>query len=73
MTGKSDRGRNTSGNREESMKESGEDAFGGKKSVRGSDPAQEEQDPASSGTVPLGGESAEGDDQKESGGIEGTA
>jgi hypothetical protein len=73
MTDKSTAGRNTSGNREESMKESGDDAFGGKKSVRGTDSTKEEQDPASSGTVPLGGESSEGGDQKESGGVEGTA
>ena len=75
----------TSGNREESMTESGKDAFGDKSAVRNPDstsqgdgaPESDEnsrlgrQRSDSSGTTPLGGESSNSGDLKEPGGVEG--
>lgn len=55
-------GRPTSGSREESMTESGDDAFG----------HDGEQRPGESGTTPLGGESKESGDRTGPGGVEGT-
>ncbi|MGK2961801.1 MAG: hypothetical protein ACSLFK_06580 [Gemmatimonadaceae bacterium] len=55
-------GRPTSGNREESMTESGDDAFG----------RDGEQRPRESGTTPLGGESKDAGDRTGPGGVEGT-
>lgn len=53
----------TSGNREESMVESDDDAFG----------RTGRQNPASSGTESLGGESDDAADRRSSGGVEGTS
>lgn len=69
----------TSGNREESMTESGKDAFGRGSAVRnpdssgqgGSSSADGTQDPADSGTTPLGGETPDSGDRKGPGGVEG--
>lgn len=77
----------TSGNREESMEESGNDAFGEKKPVRDApsqgdgssktgkpgeaDEKKGDLDPATSGTTSLGGESSDGDALKGPGGVEG--
>jgi len=70
----------TSGNREESMKESGKDAFGRGSAVRnpdsseqgdGSEGTEGSQSPADSGTTSLGGESAESADRRGPGGVEG--
>lgn len=76
----------TSGNREESMEQTGNDAFGSAKPVRdvtsqsdgstetgkpGERDPQAEQDPASSGTSSLGGEPRDGDALKGAGGVEG--
>lgn len=81
------KGTPTSGNREESMEESGNDAFGGKKPVRDAtsqgdgssktgkpgeaDEEKGDLDPATSGTASLGGEPHEGDALKGPGGVEG--
>ena len=54
----------TSGNREESMRESGKDAFGDKSAARN-------PNTASSGTTGLGGESSNGDRIEGPGGVEG--
>ena len=54
----------TSGNREESMRESGKDAFGDKSAVRN-------PNTASSGTTGLGGESSDADRIEGPGGVEG--
>ena len=54
----------TSGNREESMNDSGKDAFSGGKSVRGTSTS-------SSGTTGLGGESRDSDRIEGPGGVEG--
>ena len=54
----------TSGNREESMNDSGKDAFSGKTPVRGSSTS-------SSGTTSLGGESRDSDRTQGAGGVEG--
>lgn len=75
---KADRAR-TSGNREESMTESGRDAFGRGSAVRNPDSTEQgdgstetgRQDPADSGTTPLGGESSDSGDRKGPGGVEG--
>ena len=75
---KADRTR-TSGNREESMTESGKDAFGRGSAVRNPDSTEQgdgsseqgNQDPAESGTTPLGGESPDSGDRKGPGGVEG--
>jgi hypothetical protein len=74
----------TSGNREESMTESGEDAFGDDSPIRNTDSeslrdssqagdaAQPgKQRPGSSGTTSLGGDSGDAADRKEPGGVEG--
>ena len=69
----------TSGNREESMKESGDDAFGenarrDRKSSSQADGSKSgEQDPASSGTTPMSGETADSNDRQSPGGVEGTS
>lgn len=79
----------TSGNREESMTESGEDEFGKGRVVRDPDPSgkgDEESDatktsgagtlgqtPASSGTTSLGGEPRGGNPEPGPGGVEGEA
>jgi len=69
----------TSGNREESMNDSGKDAFG-KKSPQPDRGAatqadgtkrDDELDPASSGTTSLGGESRAANERPGAGGIEG--
>jgi len=54
----------TSGNREESMRESGKDAFGDKSAARN-------PNTASSGTTGLGGESSSSDRIESPGGVEG--
>jgi hypothetical protein len=54
----------TSGNREESMSDSGKDAFNSKNPVRGSSTS-------SSGTTGLGGESRDADRIEGPGGVEG--
>ncbi len=54
--------RATSGSREESMTESGDDAFG----------RDGEQRPGESGTTPLGGESKDSGNRTGPGGVEGT-
>ena len=54
----------TSGNREESMRESGKDAFGDKSAAR--NPSS-----ASSGTTSLSGESSDADSLTGPGGVEG--
>lgn len=70
----------TSGNREESMNESGKDAFGRGTAVRNPDPSGQSdgsegtdgsQSPAGSGTTSLGGESADSADRRGPGGVEG--
>jgi hypothetical protein len=67
----------TSGSREESMKDSGNDDFGktkkGDTSKNQSDGVKRDPDldPASSGTTPLGGESREANDRPGPGGVEG--
>lgn len=75
----------TSGNREESMTESGKDAFGDDTAVRNPDSSTQgdgstedddvarsgKQRPDSSGTTSLGGESGDAADRKEPGGVEG--
>ncbi len=69
----------TSGNREESMTESGKDAFGRGSAVRNPDSTEQgdgstedgRQDPGESGTTPLGGESPGSGDRKGPGGVEG--
>ncbi len=72
----------TSGNREESMTESGKDAFGKGGAIRTPDSTSQsdgsavepgEQDPSESGTTSLGGESRESGDIKGPGGVEGTS
>ncbi len=72
----------TSGNREESMTESGKDAFDRDGAIRNPDSASQsdgsaeepgEQDPSESGTTSLGGESRESGDIKGPGGVEGTS
>ena len=66
-----ERDRTTSGNREESMTESGDDAFGRESSARNAGGTKEKQNPRSSGTVPLGGESPDSEGNKGPGGVEG--
>jgi hypothetical protein len=67
----------TSGSREESMKESGKDAFGRGSAIRNPDSSEQadapegRQDPADSGTTGLGRESPETGDRKSPGGVEG--
>ena len=70
----------TSGNREESMTESGKDAFGRGSAVRNPDSTEQgdgtsddtgRQSPRESGTTPLGGEPSDAGDRKEPGGVEG--
>ena len=67
----------TSGSREESMKDSGKDDFGKKKqgdtATNQADGVKRDPDldPASSGTTPLGGESREANDRPGPGGVEG--
>ena len=69
----------TSGNREESMKESGKDAFGQGGAVRNPDTTEQgdgssetgQQSPRTSGTTPLGGEPSDAGDRTEPGGVEG--
>jgi hypothetical protein len=67
----------TSGSREESMTESGKDAFGRGSAVRNTGSSEHEddsegrQDPAESGTTGLGGESSDSADRKSPGGVEG--
>lgn len=68
----------TSGSREESMTESGKDAFGRGSAVRNPDSSEQgdgtsegRQDPSDSGTTPLGGESPGSADRKGPGGVEG--
>lgn len=70
----------TSGNREESMKESGKDAFGSKTAIRnpdaseqgdGSEGTEGTQSASDSGTTSLGGESPDAGDRKGPGGVEG--
>ena len=71
--------RQTSGNREESMKDSGKDAFADKnprrdrKATSQADGTKTDSDldPASSGTTPLGGESQSASDRPGPGGVEG--
>ena len=68
----------TSGSREESMKESGDDVFGEnarrdrKASSQADGSKSGEQDPASSGTTPLSGDTADSNDRQGPGGVEGT-
>lgn len=71
----------TSGNREESMTESGQDAFGEDSAVRnpetteqgdGSSQTDGRQSSRESGTTPLGGESKDSGDLKGPGGVEGS-
>ena len=68
----------TSGSREESMTESGKDAFGRGSAVRNPDSTEQgdgtsegRQDPSDSGTTGLGGESSTTADRKGPGGVEG--
>ena len=69
----------TSGSREESMKDSGNDDFGEKNPKRDERAANQadgvkrdpDLDPASSGTTPLGGETREANDRPGPGGVEG--
>lgn len=69
----------TSRNREESMKDSGKDAFADKNPRRDRNATNQadgtktgsELDPASSGTTPLGGESQAANDRPGPGGVEG--
>lgn len=70
----------TSGNREESMKESGKDAFGRGTAVRNPDASEQgdgsegtdgTQSASESGTTSLGGESPDSGDRKGPGGVEG--
>ena len=70
----------TSGNREESMTESGKDAFGRGSAIRNPDSSEQgdgtsdetgSQNPGSSGTTPLGGEPSDAGDRKGPGGVEG--
>ena len=70
----------TSGNREESMTESGKDAFGEGSAVRNPDSTEQgdgtsdergEQSPRASGTTSLGGEPGDAGDRTEPGGVEG--
>ena len=68
----------TSGSREESMTESGKDAFGSDSAVRNPDSraqgdgtSEGRQDPSDSGTTPLGGESPDSADRRGAGGVEG--
>jgi|SRR5687768_7947607 len=69
----------TSGSREESMKDSGKDDFGKKNPKQGDTASNQadgvkrdsDLDPASSGTSPLGGESREANDRPGPGGVEG--
>ncbi len=72
----------TSGNREESMTESGEDEFGRDRAIRNPDSTTQgdgsvedpgEQNPRESGTTSLGGESRDSADVKGPGGVEGTS
>jgi len=69
----------TSGNREESMTESGKDAFGKGSAVRNPDSTEADetnspggQSPKSSGTESLGGETKSTNDRRGPGGVEGT-
>ena len=67
------------GNRDESMKDSGKDAFGQKNprpdrtasSQADGTTRSEDLDPASSGTAPLAGETPESSDRQSPGGVEG--
>ena len=67
----------TSGNREESMKESGKDAFGRGSAVRNPDSSEQgdgsegTQTASDSGTTSLGRESSDSGDRKGPGGVEG--
>lgn len=70
----------TSGNREESMKESGKDGFGRGTAVRNPDASEQgdgsegtdgTQSASESGTTSLGGESPDSGDRKGPGGVEG--
>ena len=70
----------TSGNREESMKESGKDAFGRGSAVRNPDPSEQgdgsegtdgTQSAGESGTTSLGGESPDSGGRRGPGGVEG--
>ena len=69
----------TSGNRVESMKDSGKDEFGEKSKTDRSASSQAdgtksgEQNPASSGTAPLAGETPDSNDRQSPGGVEGTS
>ena len=75
-------GSSTSSNREESMAESGDDAFASKGAVRNPDQAtkrgrgkggtDEHQSPRESGTTPLGGETPGSDSIRGPGGVEGS-
>ena len=64
----------TSGSREESMKDSGKDSFGEKNATNQADGTKRDSnlDPASSGTTPLVGETPESSDRQSPGGVEGT-
>lgn len=62
----------TSGSREESMKDSGKDSFGEKKAKSDGNSPNSELDPAGSGTTPLGGETPDSSDRQSPGGVEGT-
>ena len=81
-SGKKANGTSTSGNREESMTESGKDAFGRDNAIRNPDSTSQgdgsvedpgEQNPGESGTTSLGGESRDSGDVKGPGGVEGTS
>lgn len=69
----------TSGNREESMKDSDSDAFGenpksDRKASGQADGAKSgELDPASSGTAPLAGDTSDSNDRQSPGGVEGAS
>ena len=69
----------TSGSREESMKDSGDDSFGenpasDRKATSQADGTKSgELDPASSGTAPLGGETPDSNDRQSPGGVEGSS